>query len=183
MQLSQLKECKDCSTLEKLYDDIGCSIFQMMKNKWNGVAYGTDSFFSQSDFIVLLRLKRLIEKRLYNKSYPDSKYSNQDLISLGIKYLYKQDSCPDCPCQDFTDFITPCYCYTVSNNLGELGPVITTTYKDCDGNEVKVKFLPSQTRNLCAPKGTEFHPKLQVVTNGDCTTNCTSTTTSTTIAP
>jgi hypothetical protein len=183
MQISQLKECTDCGSLEKLYDDIGCSILQLMKNKWAYASYGVDSFFSSDDLKVLLTLRRIIEKRLYNKKYPSETYSNQDLIGLGIKYLYRQNNCLDCPCEDFTDFITPCLCYTVSYVAGESSPAFLTSYVDCDGETVEVSFFPNQTRNLCAPKNTTFNERLQVVINGNCSSDCTSTTTSTTLTP
>jgi hypothetical protein len=107
MQTSQLTQCTDCSTLQTLYSQVQCSIYQLIKNKWLGHVYNTDElYFDDVQYSTLLRLKRIIYKRLYNQKYPEDCITNQQIITLASKVLYKYNSCPDCPCEDFTDFIT-----------------------------------------------------------------------------
>jgi hypothetical protein len=90
-----------------MYNKVNCSIYQLIKNKWVGHTYNSDTYFDESQYHSLLRLKRIIYKRLYNPKYPIKLFSNDDIITIAIKLLYKSKSCPDCPCEDFTNFIPP----------------------------------------------------------------------------
>lgn len=106
MQSPQLKMCTDCSALQNLYAQIYCSIYQLMKNKWIGNVYNVDKYFDADRLKTLLNLKRIVYKRLFNPSYPSSYYSNQDIVSLVSRILYKQNDCPECPCEIFEDTTT-----------------------------------------------------------------------------
>ena len=106
MQTAQFRKCLDCDTLETIYNQINCSVYQLIKSKWIGHTYNTDSFFDEIQYKTLLRLKKIIFNRMYNPSYPVSSVVNQDLITISTRALYKYNECQDCPCQDFTDFIT-----------------------------------------------------------------------------
>ena len=106
MQLAQLKQCTDCSSMEAMYNKVDCSIYQLMRNKWLSVVYNTESEFDSFQYKTLLRMKRILNNRIYNSSYPSSCYTSQDIIAVASTRLYKANSCPQCYCEDFSNFIT-----------------------------------------------------------------------------
>lgn len=106
MQIAQLKQCTDCSTMESMYNKVDCSIYQLMRSKWLSIVYGTENDFDSAQYKTLLRLKRILNNRIYNLTYPSECYTSQDIIALAGKELYKANSCPQCYCEDFSNFIT-----------------------------------------------------------------------------
>lgn len=174
MQTSQLKQCTDCGSLLSLYNKVICSIFQLIKEKWIAKTYNTDYCFNDCLYSKLLRLKRILYKRLYNQKYPSDSYSNQDIISLVTRSLYKQNECPNCPCEDFTNFIADCKCYSLTNLHGPLGVTILFTYKDCTGATIDSGVDPQQTINVCALENSisQVGDNLVITLIGECTEEC-----------
>lgn len=183
MQTSQLKQCTDCDSLLSLYNKVICSIYQLIKEKWTSVSYNTGESFNSHLYGKLLRIKRILYKRLYNQSYPDCKYSNQDIISITSKLLYKANNCLKCPCEDFTNFISICKCYNVANLSGPSGVTVSFTYKDCNGALAESGVGPGSSINVCAEEGSVVSDYLVITLIGDCNSECTSTTTTTTVLP
>lgn len=106
MQISQFKTCNNCQSLNSTYELINCSIYQLIRNKWLNQTFNTTLYFDKSRYKTLLRLKRLIKKKLLDETYPCSGYEIQDVIGIANSYLYNQNNCPVCDCEDFTNFIS-----------------------------------------------------------------------------
>lgn len=102
----EFKQCSDCSSLQALYTKIDCSIYELMRSKWMAHVYGVESDFDSAHYKTLLRLRKVVLGRIYNSTYPCSSFETQDIITFALKHLYKSNRCPECPCEDFSDFIT-----------------------------------------------------------------------------
>ena len=89
MQNSQITECNSCVTMKCLLSKLDDKIFKMIKNKHNQDAFAATLAFDDDLYSILLRYKRILEKRVYNSSYPSKKFDNQDIISKVTLYLYK----------------------------------------------------------------------------------------------
>lgn len=179
MQKSQFTKCSSCGTLQDLYDRIGCSIYQLIKSKWIGVTYNTDNYFDCDHYRTLLRLQRIIYKRLYNQKYPTDCYTNDDIITLASKSLYKFEDCRPCPCEDFTNFITSsttstttlappplCYNYTVTAMGTSAEPIVF--YTDCSGTPQEVVLQDNEVRTVCAEEGSVNGDNISIIKGGLC---------------
>jgi len=89
MQTAQINQCDTCKTLKCLLGRIDEKLYKMIKNKHQQDAFAATLPFNDDLYSILLRYKRIVEKRIYNPSYPSKKWDNQDLISKISLYLYK----------------------------------------------------------------------------------------------
>ena len=181
MQVSKLKKCTTCSALQNVYNQVDCSIYQLIKNKWTNHSYAVDLYFDSTQYHTLLRLKRIIGKRLFNQNYPSGCFETQDIISLATKLTYNPTNCLPCPCLDWTTFIpssstsstststltplTLCYNYTVYKVVAD--EEATLTYITCDGVELVVDVIGDGI-TVCAQEDTLTGENIFYVQGGLC---------------
>lgn len=103
MHTSQLSICTQCASLSTLYDQVGCSIFQLIRNKWTNKSYGTALFFDESLLRDLSRYKKIIERKVINSNYLN--FPASKIASLLATRMYKPVGCPECDCVDYAIFI------------------------------------------------------------------------------
>lgn len=128
MQTSQFHICKDCGSLEEMMKRIDCSLLGLVKNKWANQSYATTLYFDRERYDRLMRYKRIIQRRLMNSAYVRGCVSNGSLTSLITKLLYRSDSCRDCPCEDFTDFISTSSTSSTSSTTTNTSSSTTTIF-------------------------------------------------------
>lgn len=162
MQVSKLKKCTTCATLLSIYNQVDCSIYQLIKNKWTNHAYAVDLYFDSVQYHILLRLKRIVGKRLYNQDYPAGCFDSQDIIALATKLTYNPNKCLPCPCLDWSTFIpssstsstststlvpvTLCYNYSVFKTIQD--EEATLIYTTCDGVELTIEISANETEGV-----------------------------------
>ena len=175
MQTSQIEQCTDCGSLINLYNQVQCSIYQLIKSKWIGVTYNTDAYFDDVQYSTLLRLKRILFKRLYNQKYPEDCITNQQIIAIGTRLLYKYNDCPKCPCEDFSDPTTTtttilpienCYTYTVVAQGSSAEPLVE--YTDCSGEEHSVILEDDEILTICVLEDNITGDNINIIQGGLC---------------
>jgi len=72
--------CSNCQSLKNLLDKIDTSLYKRIKGKWTNVIYGTDVYFNEGVYTDLVRYKSILQKKIINPSYPDSRIDTQDII-------------------------------------------------------------------------------------------------------
>lgn len=175
MQTSQLEQCTDCGSLKNLYDQVQCSIYQLIKSKWIGVTYNTDAYFDDIQYSTLLRLKRILFNRLYDQKYPEDCITNQQIITIASKLLYKYNECPICPCEDFSEPTTTtttiipddrCYTYTVFAHGSSAEPIVE--YTDCSGEEHSVQLGNDEILTICVLGDNIAGDNVNIIQGGIC---------------
>lgn len=142
MHTAQFKICENCHDLRQLYEELSCSVLQFSKNKWTNQTFNTSLHYDHEHFRDLLRIKRIVEKRLFNADYC-RKFSSQDVIGLIVRNLYKGKSCQPCPCKDFEGFLNTSTTSTTSTSsttqfIPPIPPTSTTTIPE----ETTTTILP-----------------------------------------
>lgn len=95
----KLTNCSECSVLLDLQDKVDCSIANLIANKWNNISYGVGTYFDATQYSNLVKWSNILKKRIINPSFPTTCDSDQLLIGLIYKDLYKISKCPKCQCQ------------------------------------------------------------------------------------
>jgi hypothetical protein len=91
-----LTECKDCNSLKDQLNKLKCTLLLKTKKKYHALIYNL-AYKKQDDKIKdVIRWQKLIEKRIYNCSYPDSAFTNQDIL-LKLNNISVKDDCSQCP--------------------------------------------------------------------------------------
>lgn len=181
MQVSKLEKCTTCTTLERICNQVECSIYQLIKNRWTNQSFNVDLYFEPTQYHILIRLKRIIKKRLYNKDYPAGCFETQDIISLATKNTYNPNKCLPCPCSNWDEFIpssstsstststlvpiTLCYNYSVFRT--EQDEEATLTYTTCDGVELVID-VPVDGVTVCAEEDALSGENIFYVQGGLC---------------
>lgn len=89
--------CNDCDTLKSLYDQVECTIIDMMSNKNINMSFNVSQYYSQEHMNRLRRYRRILYKKLFNPKY--TCLSNQDIIGIIKHYVYRDADCSKCaPC-------------------------------------------------------------------------------------
>ena len=100
----KITNCKECSDIPHLIEEINCKIADMSMRLYNNIVFSLNLHISYTSMLDLLNYKRILEKKLVNINYL-CEYdvaiitSKVKLITLGCK--------TKCPCSS--------------------GPVLTTT--------------------------------------------------------
>ncbi len=125
MHTSQLTICTQCASISSLYKQVECSIYHLTLNNWTNQSYGTKLFYDISLLEDLLRYKQILGKKMVNTNYLN--ISTSIIASLLVIRMYKQTGCPDCNCEDFTDFITSSSTSTLPSSTTTTLPVSSTS--------------------------------------------------------
>lgn len=92
----QIAKCSNCGSLKHLYDEVECSLLDMMNRKWINTQFNTSLKFDQSLYNDLVRYKRLLYKRMFNPTYPSPSIDVQDIITQATLRVYKKGDCSQC---------------------------------------------------------------------------------------
>ena len=110
MQSAQVVGCTNCGSLTEVYNEIECTLLDLIKMKWTNAQYNTSLSFNQSLYDDLVRYKRVVYKRKFNPSYPSECIDVQDIISQSKLRTYKRGDCSICvecfPGEDVTTTTT-----------------------------------------------------------------------------
>lgn len=92
----QIVSCTNCNSLKELYNEIECTLVDLIKRKWTNAQYNTSLSFNQSLYDDLVRYKRVVYKRLFNPAYPAVGVDVQDIITQVKLRVYKSGDCSQC---------------------------------------------------------------------------------------
>lgn len=94
MLKAYLKQCNNCQSLKDLLEDIDCSLYNLIRNKYNNEKFNVEEYFSLEHFKDLSRYKRILTYRIYNPNY--TRVNSQDLIAQVQKLIYGDTNCSRC---------------------------------------------------------------------------------------
>jgi hypothetical protein len=96
MQTPFIVGCSNCGSLKSLYNEIECTLIDLINRKWVNLQYNTSLSFNQSLYNDLVRYKRVVYNRLYNPKYPSISIDVQDIITQVKLRVYKSGDCDVC---------------------------------------------------------------------------------------
>lgn len=83
-----VKQCKDCSELESLQDDIGKKIYELTQKLYFKVVYLADRKVCKETLKDLIYYKSILEKMNYNSATFECVATRKEIISHIKKLLY-----------------------------------------------------------------------------------------------
>lgn len=90
-----IKECNNCCDLQKVYDNIQCTLLDLIKKEYYSLIYGTKFCADNQLYKDLVHYKNIIYKKMFNYSYPCSSFDAQDILAKATILAYKTD-CSRC---------------------------------------------------------------------------------------
>ena len=93
MQTISIQTCQNCGSLQDLLDKINLKIWELSLQRLQTLQYNLSTFPDQGKVNDLLHYRRIVQKRLYNASYPCSQYTVQDLMRLVLPLVYSTKKC------------------------------------------------------------------------------------------
>ncbi len=123
MHNPEFKMCSGCESLQDLYNQLECTIVQLMKNRWTNVSYASELYFNRDEYRSLLQAKKILEKKLANRKYATDCVSEDVFVGWLVRHLYRTNNCLPCPCKDFTDFFNTTTSSTTSSTTTTPPPV------------------------------------------------------------
>lgn len=93
---SILKKCKNCEDLSLLLSKIECTIIFMLKKKHSIQVYNLEDNFDEDRLKSLFRYKRVLNKRIYDCSYPSKNIKTSDLIQQASLLAFRGEDCSEC---------------------------------------------------------------------------------------
>lgn len=92
----QVKGCTSCGSLKEIYNEVECTLIDLIRKKWTNAQYNTSLSFNQRLYKDLVRYKRVVYNRMFNPSYPASCIDVQDVITQARLRAYKGGGCSQC---------------------------------------------------------------------------------------
>lgn len=65
----RLTECKQCTEISSLLEDIDCAIFKMSKKYYSNITLMLNIPISEYDMLALLHYKRILTYKYFNSNY------------------------------------------------------------------------------------------------------------------
>lgn len=84
----RLTECKQCSQILPLLEDIDCVVFKMSKSAYNNLTLMLNIPIDQKSVLSLLHYKRILTYKYFNSNYV-SNYSVNQIASKVKTLKYK----------------------------------------------------------------------------------------------
>lgn len=81
----RLTQCKQCSDILPLIEDIDCSLFKMAKKMYNNITLMLNMPIYHAGMIALLHYRRILMYKYFNKNYANRYQVNQ--IASKVKLL------------------------------------------------------------------------------------------------
>lgn len=178
----KLTHCTNCDSLEKLLESIECTLVYLIKRKYYSLIYNVN--YCEDSYKDLLRYRRIIEKRIYNSTYPCVSVKISTIIEQAKKLVIDEDCsrCAECDIEipatvysttttsttststtsttssttSTTQVISNCSRYRVAGNPE--APFVrdySLTYAGCkNGEPLTIMINSLQTIDLCCRPGT-----------------------------
>ena len=81
----RLTNCKYCSTIPVLLDDIDCKLTELATNLYNNIIYSLNQYVSPETMFSLITYKRILTYKLCNPDY--AKKYTVEMIASRVKIL------------------------------------------------------------------------------------------------
>ena len=91
-----LVKCDNCDGLKTLYAKVECSILYMMHRKHAINIYNLGDIFDETRYKNLIKYKRILEKKMFDNTYPSTKILTSQLIARISELAFKDENCSSC---------------------------------------------------------------------------------------
>ena len=92
----QIVQCDNCTSLKDMLEKIDCSLFHLVRNRWNNEAFNVSLYTDRRRFRDLATYRRIIEERIYNACYMGRHIDSLDIMAKAGRLLYGNDECSKC---------------------------------------------------------------------------------------